>query len=124
MCDCQCASQSGMEEKMASKLSERTTRQPVPTARQIMNPLVYSVRANAPLEEAIQLMVSQHISGVPVVDEDRRVLGVLTEADLIDEEKRKVAVPRTLLYGVMPLSDSALCEATRREQSLRVRDPG
>jgi CBS domain-containing protein len=106
---------------MASKLAESEVRTIPLTAREIMNPFVYTVQADATIDDAVQLMSSQHISGVPVVDQGRRLLGVVTEADLINPEKREAAVPRVLLYGVMPLPDDQLCAAVRRK-TLRVKD--
>lgn len=107
---------------MASKLVERKASTTPLTAREIMNPFVYTVREDTTIDETIQLMASHHISGVPVVDQDRHVLGIVTEADLLDPEKRETAVPRILLYGVMPLSDDQLCEAVHRGHTLRVRE--
>jgi CBS domain-containing protein len=33
--------------------------------------------------DAIELLIEHHISGLPVVDADRRIVGVLTEKDLL-----------------------------------------
>jgi CBS domain-containing protein len=59
---------------------------------------------------------------VPVVDDQRRVIGVVSEADLIDEHKREAHIPRTLLYGVFPLPEDVLAEAARRGQMLQAGD--
>jgi len=63
---------------MASKLAEREVRTIPLTAREIMNPFVYTVQADTTIDEAVELLASQHISGVPVVDQDRHVLGIVT----------------------------------------------
>ena len=107
---------------MASKLVEREAPTTPLTAREIMNPFIHTVREDTSIDETVQLMATHHISGVPVVDQDRHVLGIVTEADLINPDKREAAVPRILLYGVMPLPDDQLCEAVRRGHPLRVRD--
>ena len=107
---------------MGSKLAEREVRTIPLTAREIMNPFVYTAQADTTIDEAVQLLAAQHISGVPVVDQDRHVLGIVTEADLINPEKREAAVPRVLLYGVMPMPDEQLCAAVRRRKTLRVKD--
>jgi CBS domain-containing protein len=65
---------------------------------------VHAVRADASLEEIALLMATHHISGVPVVEDDGRVIGIVSEADLIDEDKRQAGLPRTALYGLYPVS--------------------
>jgi len=48
------------------------------------NPAV--VQPEAPLKEAIKLLVEKKISGLPVVDEAGKLVGVLSEADLMWQE--------------------------------------
>jgi CBS domain-containing protein len=81
-----------------------------PTARDVMTTEVCAVRADTPLEEIAQLLATHHISGVPVVENDGRVIGMLSEADLIDEEKRAARIPRTALYGFFPVPEDVLKE--------------
>jgi CBS domain-containing protein len=47
---------------------------------------VVSVSPEAPLKQVAELMVEHHVSGVPVVDDERRVLGVVSEADIVRSE--------------------------------------
>jgi CBS domain-containing protein len=49
-------------------------------------PAVVSVPPEATLKQVAELLVEHHISGVPVVDADRRVLGVVSEADIVASE--------------------------------------
>jgi CBS domain-containing protein len=49
-------------------------------------PAVVSVSPETTLKQVAELMVEHHISGVPVVDADRRVLGVVSEADIVTSE--------------------------------------
>ena len=44
---------------------------------------VVSVRPETPVREVASLMLERRISGVPVVDGERRVLGIVSEGDLI-----------------------------------------
>ena len=53
------------------------------TVRDVMTPSVVSVRRGTPLKEVAHLLVDQRVSGVPVVDVDGAVLGVVSEADLL-----------------------------------------
>lgn len=42
-----------------------------------------TVRVDAPLSEAVQLMLDRRISGLPVIGSDGRLVGMLTESDLL-----------------------------------------
>ncbi|MCG6866850.1 MAG: CBS domain-containing protein [Thiogranum sp.] len=55
----------------------------------IMSQPVRSVRPQTPLSEAAHLMVTQRISGLPVVDEAGHLAGIITEADFL----RALGVP-------------------------------
>jgi len=56
-------------------------------AKDIMEKSVISVYKEKPVEEVVQLLVENKISGVPVVDEEGKVVGIVTEADLLTKEK-------------------------------------
>jgi CBS domain-containing protein len=49
----------------------------------IMSREVISIGPDEPVREVARLMLARRISGVPVVDAERRVLGVVSEGDLI-----------------------------------------
>ena len=53
--------------------------------RDVMTDGARTITASAemPLKQVADLMVEHHISGLPVVDADGRVLGVVTEADVV-----------------------------------------
>jgi CBS domain-containing protein len=52
-------------------------------AGDIMTPKVVSVRADTRVEEIARLLLERRISGVPVVDADERIVGIVTEGDLM-----------------------------------------
>ena len=52
-------------------------------ARDIMTTPVLTVDPKAKIAEAIELMLRAHVSGLPVVDAQRRFVGMLSEADLL-----------------------------------------
>ena len=52
-------------------------------ARDVMTQPATTLRDDAPLEQAIALMLERGISGLPVVDQYGRLLGMLTEGDLL-----------------------------------------
>jgi CBS domain-containing protein len=53
------------------------------TVRDVMTRPVISVRPEWPLKDVARLLVEHRISGVPVVDSDGAVLGVVSEADFL-----------------------------------------
>ncbi len=53
----------------------------VKTVGQLMTPKPYSVQRDETLEMAAGIMMTKHVSGLPVLDGDR-VVGILTESDL------------------------------------------
>ncbi|MFB9236934.1 CBS domain-containing protein [Plantactinospora siamensis] len=49
----------------------------------VMSGDVATVRADTPYRRIVDLLASRHVSAAPVVDDERRVLGVVSEADLL-----------------------------------------
>lgn len=68
------------------------------TAREIMSSPVVSVRPDTPVRQIVETMLRSRISGVPVVDEDQRVLGLVSEADLLEKEDRPLPEPPILSW--------------------------
>lgn len=57
-----------------------------PRAEDIMTKKVLSVSPGTTVEDISNLLVSNHISGIPVVDVEKRILGVVSESDIIFKE--------------------------------------
>jgi len=55
-----------------------------PRPKDIMTKNVITVRRDTPIYEAIELIAERDISGVPVVEDDMTLIGVLSEKDLIN----------------------------------------
>jgi len=53
-------------------------------ARDVMSTNVISVQKDAPILEAVELLVENNISGLPVVEDDMTLTGVLSEKDVIE----------------------------------------
>jgi CBS domain-containing protein len=53
------------------------------TVGDVMTRSVVSVRAWTPLKEVARLLIERRISGVPVVDDDGALLGVVSEGDFL-----------------------------------------
>ena len=51
--------------------------------KSIMTIEVITVKADTPIYEALYLLTRNKISGIPVVDEDEKVIGVLSEKDVL-----------------------------------------
>lgn len=54
-------------------------------ARDLMTPDVVTVAPNTPVMGVARLLAERHISGVAVTDADRKLLGVVSEGDLIKQ---------------------------------------
>ena len=72
--------------------------------RDIMSPRVISIAPEASILEAIRLMLLNHISGLPVIDQSGALVGVVTEGDFLRRsetgtERRR---PRWLEFLVGP----------------------
>ena len=52
-------------------------------AADLMTSFVVTVRPDATIEYAAQVMLQYRISGLPVTDSDGAVLGIITESDLL-----------------------------------------
>lgn len=63
----------------------------------VMTRNVAAVRPETPLKDVAGLMIDRGISGVPVVDADQAVLGVVSEADFVIKESRAVGGRNRLL---------------------------
>ncbi len=57
-------------------------------AKDIMTKDVITVRDEATVEELARLLMEHRISGVPVVNDDNKIEGIVTENDLIRKNKR------------------------------------
>jgi len=53
------------------------------TAADVMTRAVITVRPETSIHEIAKLLCEHHISGVPVVDDEERLLGIVSEGDLI-----------------------------------------
>jgi CBS domain-containing protein len=62
------------------------------SVRDVMTRSVVSVHRSTPLKEVAQALIDNGISGVPVVDEDGAVLGLVSEADLLIKEQGADAI--------------------------------
>ena len=69
----------------------------MPKAKDLMTKTVISVKKNTPIYGALEFMVEQNITGVPVVDDDMALVGILSEKDVLrlfpaGKDKREMVV--------------------------------
>ena len=57
-------------------------------ASDIMTRKVATIRPEASAQEAAQLLDEKRISGAPVVDAESKIIGIITEADIISKVNR------------------------------------
>ncbi|MBI4768770.1 MAG: CBS domain-containing protein [Deltaproteobacteria bacterium] len=57
-------------------------------AKDIMTKEVITVKETTPVSEVAQILTEKHISGVPVLNPNHEVVGIVCESDIIDQTKR------------------------------------
>ena len=57
------------------------------TARDIMTQDVVTVNKSQPISDLSKLFIENHFNGVPVLDDSEKVIGVVTQGDLIEQNK-------------------------------------
>jgi CBS domain-containing protein len=74
------------------------------TAKDIMTKKVITINKDVSIEKLSELLLENKISGVPVVDEKDKVVGIVTEADIIVQDT-ELHFPRyfKLLDGIIYL---------------------
>lgn len=76
------------------------------TAKDIMTKKVSTISACACIDELTSLLASKHISGVPVVDESKKVVGIVTEADVLTKKEGACTVGDIMTKKVVSVSPS------------------
>jgi len=56
------------------------------TARDIMTKEVVSTRPSCKVEQVIRVLYHHGISGLPVIDDEKHVVGMVTEADILSRK--------------------------------------
>lgn len=84
-------------------------------AKDIMTKDVITVSPSMTIEEFARVLLKNQISGAPVVDEDGSLLGIVTENDLITQNKRlHIPTILRLFDAFIPLGTSRLEKEIRR----------
>ncbi|HIE11197.1 MAG TPA: CBS domain-containing protein [Kiritimatiellae bacterium] len=103
-------------------------------AREIMTRTVITATAGMPLTEVISLLLRWHISGLPVVDDEGRVTGIISEHDLVnlamDGNAEDTTVEEVMTRQVVsfppdaPIADIARCFSERRLRRVPIVEEG
>ena len=96
-------------------------------AKDVMTSPVISIEPETPVLEAVRIMLQRRISGLPVIDKDGRLAGMVTEGDFLRRaetgtERRR---PRWLEYLVGPgrLADEYTHSHGRKVSEIMTADP-
>ena len=78
------------------------------TIRDVMTTSVLLVRPDTPLKDVARLLIDSDVSGVPVVDEQGAVLGVVSEGDFLVKEQGPQALRHRRLARLLGESEATL----------------
>ncbi len=86
------------------------------TAKDIMTKNVVTVKKDTPVEEIINVLLTKGISGVPVIDDENNLVGVVSEADLIYKEKSVLPISSYLNNKKKFMKDYRKVFATKADE--------
>ncbi len=89
---------------------------------EVMSSPVLTLRYDATLEDAVALISVHGIRRVPVVDETGKLVGVVTQTDLLRAATAQMEAQRDGLERIVAERTSSLVEANRRLEELSLRD--
>jgi CBS domain-containing protein len=93
-------------------------------AKDIMTKNVVTVEAAATVREAARILTQQQLSGAPVVDRDRQIVGVVSEADIVAHQTGRVKdIMSKKVFSIAedtPIEEVAALMMTRRIKRLPV----
>lgn len=92
-------------------------------ARDIMNPNPPFCAPDARLGEIARRFADEGLTGLLVLDEEKRLLGVITESDLIDQQKNlHLPTAMAIFDMVIPIGESRFEEELARMQAMTAAD--
>lgn len=88
------------------------------TAKDIMQTQVITIEPEKNIIEAAKLMLEKNINGLPVINKENKVIGIITQSDLILTQK-KFNLPSffTLLDSFIPLTSLSKLEEEIKKMS-------
>lgn len=92
-------------------------------AKDIMTKEVITVKPETTIEELARLLMKQQISGAPVVDDKGKIVGIVTENDLISKNSRlHIPTILRLFDAYIPLGTSKMESDIRKMAASTVED--
>jgi len=93
-------------------------------ASDIMETNIICINPETEITRAVEVLLNNHINGVPVVDSHDELKGILCQSDLIFQQKEMQVPPIfAILDGIFPLSSSKkLDEEFQKLSATRVKD--
>lgn len=88
-------------------------------ARDVMTTNVVAVRPEMPVNAIAALLLERHISAVPVIDDERRVVGIVSEGDLV---RREETAPRPSWWLAIFGDPEKLAREFARSHGQRAKD--
>ncbi len=101
-------------------LRELVIADPTTTMDKIMKPEVVSIPADADQEEAARIMQRYDLSALPVVDQDQRLMGVISHDDILDVIEDEATED---IYRLANVSDADLDPDSTISQQIKGRLP-
>src|SRR6266481_5056299 len=96
-------------------------------AHQIMTRNVITVRPGTSIVEAAELMLDNHLSGLPVLDKGGKLIGIVSEGDFLrrSEIGTQRKRPRWLQYMIGPgrAANEFVQASGRKVEEVMTRDP-
>lgn len=87
-------------------------------ARDIMETNIITVSPETDISAAVKILLDNHINGVPVVNKDKELVGILCQSDLIFQQKEMPIPPIfTILDSIFPLTSSKKIDEEFRKMS-------
>ena len=87
-------------------------------AEDIMETNVICVSLDTEIPKAVKILLKNHINGVPVMNDQEELVGILCQSDLIFQQKEMPIPPIfTILDSIIPLSSSKKLEETLQKIS-------
>jgi CBS domain-containing protein len=81
------------------------------TVREIMNPELFSIRPDEPIESARISIMGLGVTAAPVVDEQGRTLGMLSLRDVVDDDPGRTAQERMTEPAVVVAAETTVEKA-------------
>lgn len=69
--------------------------------KDLYNKNVITINKNSSVEEAAKLMAEKGVGGLPVVDDENSLVGMITEKDILDRHKKIMPIPYIDVLGAL-----------------------